>query len=233
MWMALSLPSRTSRSGFPYRRNPLVPHRHHQDRGPRPRGRRAPPAAGSPCPSRSTARPSSSAARPPGCSSGCPTGSTRSSSTRRPGRSATTTTTAPGATEQQLDRFLQAYAVEKARIEARKKGHAVTEQSLADGSIKLTIRGRRWLHEDHRDHRRPEGRDEGRDEGLHRRRVPRGQPVRRAGPRPADRREADRRVPPGPGRRPAAQAVAADRRSRLVHLPTPASTHHHQQGDHP
>jgi len=40
----------------------------------------------------------------------------------------------------QLDRFLQIYAVEKARIEARKKGHQVTEQTLADGSIKLTIR---------------------------------------------------------------------------------------------
>jgi len=39
----------------------------------------------------------------------------------------------------QLDRFLQAYAVEKARIEARKHGHSVTEQALADGSIKLTI----------------------------------------------------------------------------------------------
>ena len=40
----------------------------------------------------------------------------------------------------QLDRFLQMYAVEKARIEARKRGHQVTEQSLADGSIRLTIR---------------------------------------------------------------------------------------------
>jgi hypothetical protein len=40
----------------------------------------------------------------------------------------------------QLDRFLQIYAVEKARIEARKKGHQITEQALADGSIKLTIR---------------------------------------------------------------------------------------------
>ncbi len=40
----------------------------------------------------------------------------------------------------QLDRFLQLYAVERARIEARKKGHQITEQSLADGSIKLTIR---------------------------------------------------------------------------------------------
>ena len=39
----------------------------------------------------------------------------------------------------QLDRFMQAYAVEKARIEARKHGHAVTEQALTDGSIKLTI----------------------------------------------------------------------------------------------
>ena len=38
-----------------------------------------------------------------------------------------------------LDHFLQAYAVEKAKIEARKKGHTVTEQSLEDGSVKLTI----------------------------------------------------------------------------------------------
>jgi len=35
--------------------------------------------------------------------------------------------------------FLQAYSVEKARLEARRAGHAVTEQALADGSIKLTI----------------------------------------------------------------------------------------------
>ena len=41
--------------------------------------------------------------------------------------------------QKHLDRFLQAYAVEKARIEARKKGHTVAEQQLADGSIKLTI----------------------------------------------------------------------------------------------
>ena len=40
---------------------------------------------------------------------------------------------------EQLDRFLQAYACEKAKIEARKRGHSVTEQPLADGSIKLTI----------------------------------------------------------------------------------------------
>lgn len=38
-----------------------------------------------------------------------------------------------------LDRFLQGYAVEKARLESRKQGHTVTEQSLADGSIKLTV----------------------------------------------------------------------------------------------
>jgi hypothetical protein len=40
----------------------------------------------------------------------------------------------------QLDCFLQIYAVEAAGIEARKKGHQITEQALADGSIKLTIR---------------------------------------------------------------------------------------------
>ena len=39
----------------------------------------------------------------------------------------------------ELDRFLQCYAVEKAKIEARRAGHAVTEQPLADGSIKLTV----------------------------------------------------------------------------------------------
>ena len=38
-----------------------------------------------------------------------------------------------------LDRFIQAYAVAKATIEARRKGHTVAEQQLADGSIKLTI----------------------------------------------------------------------------------------------
>ena len=38
-----------------------------------------------------------------------------------------------------LDRFLQIYAVEKARIEARAKGYSVSEQALADGSIRLTV----------------------------------------------------------------------------------------------
>ena len=41
--------------------------------------------------------------------------------------------------QKELDRFLQAYACEKAKIEARRQGHSVTEQPLADGSIKLTI----------------------------------------------------------------------------------------------
>lgn len=41
--------------------------------------------------------------------------------------------------QKQLDRFIQAYAVEKCRIEARRKGHVVTESQLADGSIKLTV----------------------------------------------------------------------------------------------
>lgn len=39
----------------------------------------------------------------------------------------------------QLDRFLQAYALEKCRLEARKKGYQVTEQALTDGSIRLQI----------------------------------------------------------------------------------------------
>ena len=40
---------------------------------------------------------------------------------------------------QHLDRFLQAYAIEKAKLEARKRGHSVYEKPLPDGSIKLTI----------------------------------------------------------------------------------------------
>ena len=38
-----------------------------------------------------------------------------------------------------LDQFLQAYAVERAKAEARRRGHQVTEANLSDGSIKLTI----------------------------------------------------------------------------------------------
>ncbi|QEG22035.1 DUF1257 domain-containing protein [Mariniblastus fucicola] len=39
-----------------------------------------------------------------------------------------------------LDQFLQAYAAEQVKIEARKKGHSVVEQRLDNGSIKLTVR---------------------------------------------------------------------------------------------
>lgn len=41
--------------------------------------------------------------------------------------------------QEHLDRFMQAYSTEKAKIEARKAGQVVTEQTLSDGSIKLTI----------------------------------------------------------------------------------------------
>ncbi|MFM7131364.1 MAG: DUF1257 domain-containing protein [bacterium] len=40
----------------------------------------------------------------------------------------------------ELNRLLQAYAVEKARLEAVRKGYLVTEQPLADGSIRLTVK---------------------------------------------------------------------------------------------
>ena len=39
----------------------------------------------------------------------------------------------------ELDRLLQAYAVEKSKLEARRAGFTATEMPLADGSIKLTI----------------------------------------------------------------------------------------------
>jgi hypothetical protein len=41
--------------------------------------------------------------------------------------------------DEQLHRFLQMYAVEKCRQEARKKGHGFVEHAQADGSIKLQI----------------------------------------------------------------------------------------------
>ena len=39
----------------------------------------------------------------------------------------------------QLGRFLQAYALEKATLEARRRGHSVSERRLADGSVRLTV----------------------------------------------------------------------------------------------
>ena len=41
--------------------------------------------------------------------------------------------------QKHLNSFLQAYAVEKTRIEARKKGHRVSESKLEDGSIRVTV----------------------------------------------------------------------------------------------
>ncbi len=41
--------------------------------------------------------------------------------------------------QSELDKLLQAYAVEKAAIEARRAGNSISEQLLSDGSIKLTI----------------------------------------------------------------------------------------------
>lgn len=40
---------------------------------------------------------------------------------------------------ERLSKFLQAYAVEKAKIEARKAGHTASEQLLADGSIRVCV----------------------------------------------------------------------------------------------
>lgn len=41
--------------------------------------------------------------------------------------------------QSRLNQFLQAYAVEKAKIEARKKGHTCSESRLEDGSIRVTV----------------------------------------------------------------------------------------------
>lgn len=42
--------------------------------------------------------------------------------------------------QKHLDAFLQSYGIEKCRIEARKKGHSVSETRLEDGSVRLTVR---------------------------------------------------------------------------------------------
>ena len=41
--------------------------------------------------------------------------------------------------ERALDQFLQAYAIEKTRLEARRNGYVVTEQPLSGGAVKLTL----------------------------------------------------------------------------------------------
>ena len=41
--------------------------------------------------------------------------------------------------QKELDRFLQRYAVEVARQEARRKGHVFTEQQLDNGNIRVQI----------------------------------------------------------------------------------------------
>ena len=41
--------------------------------------------------------------------------------------------------QSQLDKFQQLYAVEKAKLEARKKNLAATELTLQDGSIRLQV----------------------------------------------------------------------------------------------
>jgi hypothetical protein len=42
-------------------------------------------------------------------------------------------------TPDKLDQFQQAYAVEKAKLEARKQGYTCQESVLADGSIRLNV----------------------------------------------------------------------------------------------
>ena len=41
--------------------------------------------------------------------------------------------------ENGMNGFLQAYAIEKAKLEARRKGHRVTERKQPNGDIKLTV----------------------------------------------------------------------------------------------
>ena len=41
--------------------------------------------------------------------------------------------------QRHLDKFVQMYAVEKAKIEGRKRGHSVSERALDDGSILVQV----------------------------------------------------------------------------------------------
>jgi hypothetical protein len=41
--------------------------------------------------------------------------------------------------QEKLDQFLRCYAVEKVKLEARKKGFSLSEQALQDGSVKIQI----------------------------------------------------------------------------------------------
>ncbi len=42
--------------------------------------------------------------------------------------------------QKHLDAFLQGYAVEKAKLEGRRRGHSVSETRLEDGSIRVLVR---------------------------------------------------------------------------------------------
>ena len=122
------------------RRPNLVPHRDHQDRGPRPRGsqrRLSPPRAASAGPRHRAAlqRPGHGAHRP-----AARLGLSRRHRHDDRAGPATITTTVPGATRPSSIASSRSTPSRRRRIEARKKGHQITEQSLADGSIKLTIR---------------------------------------------------------------------------------------------
>ncbi len=41
--------------------------------------------------------------------------------------------------QKHLDHFTQAYAVEKAKIEARRRGHRVSEHQMKNGAIRLLV----------------------------------------------------------------------------------------------
>jgi hypothetical protein len=41
--------------------------------------------------------------------------------------------------QRHLDAFVQSYTIEKAKLEARRKGYSCIEQSQEDGSVKLSI----------------------------------------------------------------------------------------------
>ena len=41
--------------------------------------------------------------------------------------------------QRELDRFKQAYAVEKTKLEARRQGRSVVESTLPDGSVQLVV----------------------------------------------------------------------------------------------
>ena len=186
-------PSRRHPHRHAQRGDPLVPHREHQDRGPRPRGGRAPPAAASVCPRRSHGTAQLFSGEATGLIVRLPDWALsrrhRHDDRAGPLRQLQRRLGRPGAARPLPPDLRRREGTHRGPQEGPPGHRAGPGRRLHQADHHASEVAR----EDHRDHRRPQGPEQGRDPRLHRRRVPRGQPVRRAGPRAPIR---PRRSPP-------------------------------------